>query len=68
MRTIRITLQYDGTAYRGWQRQLSDDTIQARIEDCIAKITGESANVTGAGRTDAGVHALGQVASFRTSS
>ncbi len=68
MRTIRITLQYDGTAYRGWQRQLSDDTIQARIEDCIAKITGESANVMGAGRTDAGVHALGQVASFRTSS
>jgi tRNA pseudouridine38-40 synthase len=68
MRTIRITLQYDGTAYRGWQRQLNDDTIQGRLEDCIAKITGHSANVTGAGRTDAGVHALGQVASFRTSS
>jgi tRNA pseudouridine38-40 synthase len=68
MRRMRMTLQYDGTAYRGWQVQASGITIQGLLQDRISRLTGEEAQVIGAGRTDAGVHALAQVASFDTSS
>jgi tRNA pseudouridine38-40 synthase len=68
MRNIRLLIQYDGTAYSGWQVQTLDVTIQGLIEGCLKKITGAAANVIAAGRTDAGVHAAGQVACFRTSS
>jgi tRNA pseudouridine38-40 synthase len=62
---IRITLQYDGTAYSGWQVQSGQDSIQARIEDALRLIFLKPIRVHGAGRTDAGVHACGQVAAFR---
>lgn len=65
MRTLKLTLQYDGTAYVGWQRQPNGPTIQALLEDAIARLEGEPVAVHGAGRTDAGVHALAQVASVR---
>ena len=68
MRKIRLLLEYDGTAYQGWQIQKKGDTIQSVLEDRINKITGEQTRVIGASRTDAGVHALGQVATFRTGS
>lgn len=67
-RNIMLTLAYDGTAYCGWQIQPNGNSIQARIESAVEKLTGVRANVLCAGRTDAGVHALGQVASFRTDS
>jgi tRNA pseudouridine38-40 synthase len=64
VRTLKITLAYDGTAYVGWQRQATGTSIQGLLEAAIARIEGgEAVTVTGAGRTDAGVHALGQVAS-----
>jgi tRNA pseudouridine38-40 synthase len=63
VRTLKITLAYDGTAYVGWQRQAAGTSIQGLLEAAIARIEGEAVTVTGAGRTDAGVHALGQVAS-----
>ncbi len=63
MRTIKLTLQYDGTDYVGWQRQPNGTSIQSLIEDALAPIEGRPVTVHGAGRTDAGVHALGQVAS-----
>lgn len=62
MRTLKITLQYDGTNYVGWQRQAAGASIQGLLEDALAPIEGASVMVHGAGRTDAGVHALGQVA------
>jgi len=62
MRTLKIVLQYDGTAYAGWQRQANGVSIQAMVEDALAPIEGSRVVVHGAGRTDAGVHALGQVA------
>jgi tRNA pseudouridine38-40 synthase len=62
----KLTIEYDGTGYAGWQRQPSLPTIQASIEEAIRSITQASSTVTGAGRTDAGVHALGQVASFES--
>lgn len=62
-RTLKLTLCYDGTAYVGWQRQPNGVSIQALIEDCLARIEGAPVTVIGAGRTDAGVHALAQVAS-----
>jgi len=68
MRHIRLTLQYEGTNYAGWQIQKNAVTIQGQIEKIILTITGEHSRVTGAGRTDAGVHALEQVAAFRTQS
>lgn len=68
MRKIRLLIEYDGTAYQGWQIQKEGITIQGIIEGKILKITGEQSRVIGAGRTDAGVHALGQVAAFRTES
>jgi tRNA pseudouridine38-40 synthase len=63
MRRLKLTLAYDGTAYHGWQIQPGLVTIQGVLEGCLGRITGCSVPVRGAGRTDAGVHALGQVAS-----
>jgi tRNA pseudouridine38-40 synthase len=67
-RAIRLTIEYDGTAYNGWQTQPNGTTIQQLLEEKLFAFTREEIRVTGAGRTDAGVHALGQVASFATSS
>ena len=64
MRRIKITFDYIGTAYDGWQRQPGRDTVQQRVEDAIFSLSGERVSVTASGRTDAGVHALGQVAHF----
>lgn len=66
MKNIKIIIEYDGTNYSGWQRQLNQDTIQGEIEKAIFKLTGENVNLIGSGRTDAGVHALGQTANFIT--
>lgn len=67
MRNIRLVIQYDGTRYKGWQRLGNNDhTIQGKIETVLRKMTGEAVEIIGSGRTDAGVHALGQVANFRT--
>lgn len=67
MKNIKLTIQYDGTRYKGWQR-LGDNqmTIQGKIEDVLSRMTQEKIEVFGSGRTDAGVHALGQVANFKT--
>ena len=63
----KMTVQYDGTRYSGWQRQgNTDNTIQGRIEKTISRLLEEPAEISGSGRTDSGVHALGQVANFRT--
>jgi tRNA pseudouridine38-40 synthase len=62
MRNLKITLQYDGTNYVGWQRQAAGVSIQGLIEEALARIEGGPVTVHGAGRTDAGVHALAQVA------
>lgn len=63
MRTLKLTIAYDGTAYAGWQRQLNGLAIQQVIEEALAPMVGHVPTIAGAGRTDAGVHALGQVAS-----
>jgi tRNA pseudouridine38-40 synthase len=68
MRNIRLLVEYDGTAYCGWQRQKNGLSIQQLLEESICRITGEESRVIGSGRTDAGVHALGQVAHFHTAS
>src|SRR4029453_7373793 len=62
-RNLKITLQYDGTNYVGWQRQAAGTSIQGLLEDALAPISGSPLTGHGAGRTDAGVHALAQVAS-----
>lgn len=67
MRKIKLTLQYDGSEYNGWQLQPSGRTIQGLIQEGVYRLTGEKAEITGAGRTDAGVHALEQVAAFDSS-
>ena len=67
-RRILLTLSYDGTAYGGWQRQRNAMTIQQKVEEALLGTTGESVQITGASRTDAGVHALGQCAHFDTKS
>jgi tRNA pseudouridine38-40 synthase len=64
-RTLKIVLAYDGTDLVGWQRQPAGVSVQARLEDALSAIEGRPVAVVGAGRTDAGVHALGQVASCR---
>ena len=63
-RRFRIVVEYDGTDFSGWQRQIGQRTIQATLEDAIRDMTGETVFVRGAGRTDAGVHADGQVGTF----
>ncbi len=68
MRNILLTIEYDGTNYHGWQRQINALSIQQVIERCIEEITGIKANLIGSGRTDAGVHALAQRANFKTKS
>jgi tRNA pseudouridine38-40 synthase len=68
MRNIKLTLAYDGSQYHGWQFQPGVPTIQGVLTDAARKITQEHTTIFGASRTDAGVHALGQVASFRTQS
>ena len=65
MRNIKLTLEYEGTNYHGWQFQLNSITIQGILQEKIFTITGEKVKLIGAGRTDAGVHATGQVANFR---
>lgn len=64
MRNIKITIEYDGTNYCGWQKQVNQMTIQQKIEEAIEKITGEKVNVIGSSRTDSGVHAREFVANF----
>jgi tRNA pseudouridine38-40 synthase len=65
MRTLKITLAYDGTRFVGWQRQAVGESIQGLLEDALARFEGAPLTAHGAGRTDAGVHALAQVASAR---
>jgi tRNA pseudouridine38-40 synthase len=65
--TFKITLAYDGTGLVGWQRQESGLSVQGLVEDALRRLEDRHVSVTGAGRTDAGVHALGQVASFTIS-
>ncbi|MDP8218119.1 MAG: tRNA pseudouridine(38-40) synthase TruA [Candidatus Theseobacter exili] len=66
-RNIKIKLEYDGTEFAGWQVQPEMRTVQGSVETSLNKLTGEKIRVIGAGRTDAGVHAKGQVAHFSTS-
>ena len=68
MRNIKLTIEYDGTAYHGWQIQPGLMTIQGVMREQISQITQQEVNLIGAGRTDAGVHALAQVANFQTES
>ena len=69
MRNLRLDICYDGTRYRGWQRLPGvDATIQGKIEQCLSRILGEPIEISCSGRTDAGVHARGQVANFHTES
>ena len=66
MQNYKLTIEYDGTAYHGWQRQKNDPTIQGEIENALAVMTRKRLVVNGSGRTDAGVHALGQTANFKS--
>lgn len=61
----KLTIEYDGTQYHGWQKQPHSPTIASCIEVALSSLTQETVKITGAGRTDAGVHALGQVAHFQ---
>lgn len=65
MRTFKLLVSYDGTNYFGWQAQSGQRSVQETIEDAIARVTGQSVRILASGRTDGGVHALGQVVSFR---
>lgn len=67
LNNYKAVVCYDGTDYHGWQRQPHKRTIQGILEGCLAKISQKKIDVIGAGRTDAGVHAQGQVANFKTS-
>ena len=64
MRNIKLTLAYDGTDFNGWQTQPGYRTVQETLETSIAKLTGQPARVNASGRTDTGVHAVGQVLNF----
>ncbi|HEY7532643.1 MAG TPA: tRNA pseudouridine(38-40) synthase TruA [Nitrospiraceae bacterium] len=66
MPTVKLILEYDGTHYAGWQRQPNHPTIQEALETAVEGVTQTKVSAIGAGRTDAGVHALGQVVSFQT--
>ena len=66
MPTLKMTLEYVGTRYSGWQVQPGRPTVQGILEERLSRLLGDEIRVAGAGRTDAGVHALGQVASFTT--
>ena len=69
MRNLRLDICYDGTRYKGWQRLPGvDNTIQGKLEQCLTRILSEPIEVSGSGRTDAGVHARGQVANFHCES
>jgi tRNA pseudouridine38-40 synthase len=68
MRNIRLVVAYDGTDFHGWQRQPNLPTIQECLETTVARLTGETVHVWGSGRTDAGAHALNQVANFKIAS
>src|SRR2546428_13114931 len=68
MRNIKLIIEYDGTPFSGWQRLKSRPSVQAELEQAVLKVTGERLTVIGAGRTDAGVHALGQVGNCATES
>ncbi len=68
MRNIKLVIEYDGTNYCGWQVQENGPTIQGAVEKALLAVTGERISIHGSGRTDAGVHARGQVASFTTES
>lgn len=68
MRNIKLVIEYDGKEFNGWQKQPNKLNIQGEIERAIKQITGEEVDLTASGRTDAGVHALGQVANFKTNS
>jgi tRNA pseudouridine38-40 synthase len=68
LRRIKLELSYDGTNYSGWQRQPNVPSIQETLEKTLKQLLGETVTVTGSGRTDAGVHALKQVAAFSTES
>ncbi len=66
VQNLKLIIEYDGTAYHGWQVQPDLPTIQGVLQETAQRISGEEVHITGAGRTDAGVHALGQVANFWT--
>ena len=68
MRNIRLTIEYDGKEFNGWQKQPNKLNIQGNLEKVISDLTKEEIEIIGSGRTDAGVHALGQVANFKTNS
>lgn len=68
MRNIKLVIEYDGKEFNGWQRQPKKLNIQGTIEEVIKRITGEDIDLMASGRTDAGVHAFGQVANFKTNS
>ena len=68
MRNIKVTIEYDGKEFNGWQKQPNKLNIQGEIEQAIERITGEKVDLMASGRTDAGVHAIGQVANFKTNS
>ena len=68
MRNIKLVIEYDGKDFNGWQKQPNKLNIQGEIEKVIYSITGEEVNLIASGRTDAGVHAIGQVANFKTNS
>ncbi|NJD03148.1 MAG: tRNA pseudouridine(38-40) synthase TruA, partial [Ruminiclostridium sp.] len=68
MRNIKLTIEYDGTSYHGWQSQINAVAVQDVIVSAIKKLTGEEIGLSGSSRTDAGVHAFGQVANFFTAS
>ena len=68
MRNIKLIIEYDGKSFNGWQKQPNKLNIQGEIEKAIGEITGEKIDLIASGRTDAGVHSLGQVANFKTNS